>query len=233
MRLTPAHLVAARLVPARLVVAEDEALLRAGLTRLLTDEGYDVVATASSASDLIAATLALRPDLVITDIRMPPTQTRDGIEAALRLREAIPALGVLVLSQYVDRVGATELLGRGARGVGYLLKQRIMDVDPFLRGVREVLAGGTVVDASVVTSMMKRRRPDNPIDRLSPRRRETLALMAQGMSNARIAEELVVSEHAVARNITAIFDTLGLPPSTSEHRRVLAVIRYLDRPNLD
>jgi DNA-binding NarL/FixJ family response regulator len=214
----------------RLIIAEDEVLLRAGLTWLLTDEGYDVVATASTAPDLVTSTLALRPDLVITDIRMPPTHTRDGIEAALRLRAALPTLAVLVLSQYVDSTGATELFASGAQGVGYLLKQRIMDVDPFLHGVREVLAGGTVVDASVVDSMIKRRRPDDPVDRLSPRRRETLALMAQGMSNARIAEELVVTEHAVARNISAIFDTLGLPPSSSEHRRVLAVIRYLDRP---
>lgn len=213
----------------RLIVAEDEVLLRAGLARLLSDEGYDVVATASSAPDLVSATLALRPDLVITDIRMPPTHTRDGIEAALRLREAVPTLAVLVLSQYVDSAGATELLARGTVGVGYLLKQRIIDVDPFLRGVRDVLAGGTVVDAAVVDSMMRRRRHDNPIDRLSPRRRETLGLMAQGMSNARIAEELVVTEHAVARNISAIFDTLGLPPSTTEHRRVLAVLKYLDR----
>jgi DNA-binding NarL/FixJ family response regulator len=211
----------------RLIIAEDEVLLRAGLSRLLSDEGYDVVATAATAPDLLTSTLALRPDLVITDIRMPPHHNRDGIEAALRLRAEVPGLAVLVLSQYLDSTGATELLADGAQGVGYLLKQRIMDVDPILEGVRVVLAGGTVVDASVVDSMIKRRRPDNPLDRLSPRRRETLALMAQGMSNARIAEELVVTEHAVARNISAIFDTLGLSPSTSEHRRVLAVIRYL------
>ena len=134
-----------------------------------------------------------------------------------------------MLSQYVDSAGASELLAAGARGVGYLLKQRIMDVDPFLHGVRDVLAGGTVIDSSVVESMLGRRLPDNPVDRLSPRRRETLALMAQGMSNARIAELLVVTEHAVARNISAIFDTLGLPPSASDHRRVMAVIQYLDR----
>lgn len=214
----------------RLIVAEDEGLLRAGLTRLLTDEGYDVVATVGTAPDLVSSTLALGPDLVITDIRMPPDHTRDGIEAALQLRAALPALAVLVLSQHVDSTGAAELLARGAHSVGYLLKQRIMDVDPFLQGVRDVLAGGTVVDASVVDSMMRRRRLQDPVDRLSPRRRETLALMAQGMSNARIAEELVVTEHAVARNISAIFDTLGLSPSATEHRRVLAVIRYLDRP---
>jgi DNA-binding NarL/FixJ family response regulator len=213
----------------RLILAEDEVLLRAGLARLLSDEGYDVVATAATAPDLVAAALALRPDLVITDIRMPPTHTRDGIEAAVRLRAELPSLAVLVLSQHVDSVGATELLAHGPVGVGYLLKQRIIDVDPFLRGVADVLAGGTVIDPSVVESMMRRRRVDNPVERLSPRRRETLALMAQGMSNARIAEELVVTEHAVARNISAIFDTLGLPPSTTEHRRVLAVLKFLDR----
>ncbi|GAB2583267.1 response regulator [Microlunatus antarcticus] len=214
----------------RLIIAEDEVLLRAGLTRLLTDEGYDVVAAASTGTELVTATLALRPDLVITDIRMPPTHTREGIAAALRLRAEVPSLAVLLLSQHVDSAGATELLADGAQGVGYLLKQRIIDVDPFLQAVRAVLDGGTVVDASVVEGMMRRRRTDNPVDRLSPRRRETLALMAQDMSNARIAEELVVTEHAVARNISAIFETLDLPPSTTEHRRVLAVLAYLDRP---
>ncbi len=213
----------------RLIVAEDEGLLREGLSRLLVDEGYDVVATASSASELIELTRRLEPDMVITDIRMPPTHTREGIEAALKLRGELPSLAVLVLSQYVDSVGATELLSRGARGVGYLLKQRIMVIDPFLDGVRQVLAGGTVIDPSVVESMIRRRREDNPVDRLSPRRRETLALMAEGLSNARIAERLVVTEHAVARNISAIFDEFGLPPSADDHRRVLAVIRYLDR----
>lgn len=160
---------------------------------------------------------------------MPAPLLDRGLVPAVELLEELPTLAVLVLSQYVDSAGATELLGPGAQGVGYLLKQRIMDVEPFLDGVRQVAAGGTVVDPSVVDSMIKRRRPNNPVERLSQRRRETLALMAQGMSNARIAQELVVTEHAVARNISAIFDTLGLPPSTSEHRRVLAVITYLDR----
>lgn len=213
----------------RLIIAEDEGLLREGVARLLTDEGYDVVATASTATELVSRTVSLRPDLVITDIRMPPTNARDGIEAALHLRNALPGLAVLVLSQYVDSAGASELLSDGARGVGYLLKQGIIDVEPFLQGVQQVLAGGTVIDPSVVNSMIRRQRRDNPIDRLSPRRRETLALMAQGMSNARIAVELVVTEHAVARNISVIFDTLGLPPSTDDHRRVRAVIQYLNR----
>lgn len=213
----------------RVIIAEDEALLREGLSRLLTDEGYDVVATAATATELVNRTLAVRPDLVITDIRMPPNHTRDGIEAALQLRAALDSLAVLVLSQHVDSAGATELLGGGARGVGYLLKQRIMDIDPFLQALPQLLAGATVIDPAVVESMIERRRPDNLVDRLSPRRRETLALMAEGLSNARIAERLVVTEHAVARNISAIFDTLGLPPSADDHRRVLAVIKYLDR----
>lgn len=213
----------------RLIVAEDEGLLREGLSRLLVDEGYDVVATASSATELVDLALELRPDMVITDIRMPPTHTREGIEAALRLRHEVTTLAVLVLSQHVDSVGAAELLSKGARGVGYLLKQRIMAIDPFLDAIRQVLSGGTVIDPEVVESMIRRRREDNPVDRLSPRRRETLALMAEGLSNARIAERLVVTEHAVARNISAIFDEFGLPPSADDHRRVLAVIRYLDR----
>ncbi|GAB3759262.1 response regulator transcription factor [Microlunatus parietis] len=213
----------------RLIIGEDEGLLREGLSRLLTDEGYDVVATASTATELVAHTLMLRPRLVITDIRMPPGNARDGIEAALSLRASMPDLAVLVLSQHVDSAGATELLTAGARGVGYLLKQRLIDVDPFLQAVQEVLDGGTVIDSTVVDTMMKRSRPDNEIDRLSPRRRETLALMAEGMSNSRIAAKLVVTDHAVARNISAIFDTLGLPPSPDDHRRVLAVLKYLDR----
>ncbi|WP_152364652.1 response regulator transcription factor [Microlunatus speluncae] len=213
----------------RLIIGEDEGLLREGLSRLLTDEGYDVVATASTATELVARTQELRPELVITDIRMPPNQARDGIEAALILRAALPDLAVLVLSQHVDSVGATELLTEGAKGVGYLLKQRLIDVDPFLQAVQQVLDGGTVIDPTVIETMMQRSRPDNDIDRLSPRRRETLALMAEGMSNSRIAARLFVTEHAVARNISAIFDTLGLPPSADDHRRVLAVLRYLDR----
>lgn len=213
----------------RLIVADDEALLREGVSRLLADEGYDVVATAATADELLEQTRRHRPDLVITDIRMPPTQTREGIDAALQLRSEQPGVAVLVLSQHVDSVGATELLSGGAERVGYLLKQRIMDIDPFLDAVRSLLAGGTVIDPGVVESMIRRRRDDNPVDRLSPRRRQTLALMAEGLSNARIAERLFVTEHAVARNISAIFDEFGLPPSVDDHRRVLAVIRYLDR----
>lgn len=213
----------------RLIVAEDEGLLREGLARLLAEEGHQVLATAASATELLSRALALRPELVITDIRMPPKQARDGIEAALQLRRALPHLAVLVLSQHVDSIGATELLAEGARGVGYLLKQRIIDVDPFLKALDQVSAGRTVIDPLVVSSMIDRKRPNNPIDQLSPRRLETLALMAQGMSNSRIAEALSVTEHAVVRNISAIFDTLGLPPSPDDHRRVLAVIRYLDR----
>ena len=213
----------------RLMIAEDEGLLREGLARLLRDEGYDVVDTVSDASALVSHARELRPDLVITDIRMPPGNARDGVQAALTLRRELPELAVVVLSQHVDSAGTTELLSDGAGRIGYLLKQRLVEVEPFLDAVRDVLGGGTVVDATVVEAMMRCSREANAIDELSPRRRETLALMAEGMSNARIAERMVVTEHAVARNISAIFDTLGLPPSPDDHRRVLAVLKYLDR----
>lgn len=213
----------------RLIIAEDEALLREGLIRLLAGEGHEVVAAVGTAPELVAKAVELRPDLVVTDIRMPPDHSRDGIEAALELRRQIPDLGVLVLSQHVDSVGAAELLADGGRGIGYLLKQRIVDLDPFLRAIDVVSGGGTVIDPSVVESMINRHRRVNLVERLSPRRMETLALMAEGLSNARIADKLVVTEKAVARNISAIFDTLGLPPSPDDHRRVLAVIRYLER----
>lgn len=213
----------------RLLIAEDEALLREGLARLLRDEGYEVVDTAADASALLDRARELRPDLVITDIRMPPGNARDGVQAALALRRELPGLAVIVLSQHVDSAGTTELLADGAGRIGYLLKQRLVEVQPFLDAVADVLAGGTVVDPTVVEAMMLRSREANAIDDLSPRRRETLALMAEGMSNARIAERMVVTEHAVARNISAIFDSLGLPPSPDDHRRVLAVLRYLGR----
>ncbi|QNK82114.1 response regulator transcription factor [Nakamurella sp. PAMC28650] len=213
----------------RLIIGEDEALLRMGLSSLLTDEGHEVVAATSNAVDLVSTTLQLRPDLVITDIRMPPNHTRDGIDAALRIRALRPGTAVLVLSQHVDSAGATDLLSSGEGRIGYLLKHRIMDIDPFLLAIEQVLAGGSVIDPEVVASMISRRRNDNPVDGLSPRRRETLALMAEGYSNSRIAEALFVTEKAVARNIASIFSTLGLPPSADDHRRVLAVIKYLNR----
>ena len=213
----------------RVIIAEDEGLLRDGLTRLLTDEGYDVVATAANATEVVAATRALRPDLVITDIRMPPTQARDGIEAALssgRRCRTWPYWCCPSMSTARARPNCWPT-GRAASATcsssGSWTSTRSWTA-PGGAGRRH---GGRPLRGR---EMMGRPRPDNPVDRLRPRRRETLALMAEGISNSRIAEELVVTEHAVARNISAIFDTLGLPPSTSEHRRVLAVLRYLDRP---
>jgi DNA-binding NarL/FixJ family response regulator len=213
----------------RVIVAEDEILLREGLVRLLADEGYEVVGTAKDATDLLTKTRGLRPDLVITDIRMPPTFTVEGLTAAIAIRAEFPDAAIVVLSQYVDSEGAVDLLAAGAKGVGYLLKQRILDVDRFMRALETVAAGGSVIDPEVVAGMLGRSRHHNPVDQLTPRRLEVLALMAQGYSNARIARQLVVTEKAVARNIAFIFDTLRLPPEPDNHRRVLAVVQYLNR----
>lgn len=213
----------------RVVIAEDEALLREGLVRLLVDEGFDVVATASDAPRLLDLARIHAPDLVITDIRMPPTQTDDGMRAALELRAERPELAVLVLSQHVDADGALELLADGADGVGYLLKQRVLDVDRFVEACRLVADRGSVIDPEVVSTMLGRRRRDDPVDQLTPRQIEVLALMAEGRSNAAIAKQLFVTEKAVARHINAIFQTLGLPPAPDEHRRVRAVLSYLNR----
>lgn len=213
----------------RVIVAEDEILLREGLVRLLADEGYDVVATAKDAKDLVAKTLALRPALVLTDIRMPPSYTVEGLTASSDIRSALPDVAIVLLSQYIDSQGALELLAGGAKGVGYLLKQRILDVDRFIQALQTVADGGSVIDPEVVAAMMGRTRRNNPIDQLTPRRLEVLALMAEGYSNARIARQLVVTEKAVARNIAFIFDTLRLPPEPDNHRRVLAVVQYLNR----
>ena len=215
----------------RLIIAEDEVLLRAGLTRLLTDEGYDVVATASSGPDLVTATRSLRPDLVIPDLQMPPTHTRAASRPPCCSGRA-PDLAVLVLSSTSTAGGhrAPRPRRAGRRLPAQAADHRRRPVPP--RPSARCCPAARSSTPRWSTGCSGGGRTDNPVDRLSPRRRETLALMAQGMSNARIAEELVVTEHAVARNISAIFDTLGLPPSTSEHRRVLAVLRYLDRPGL-
>lgn len=213
----------------RIVIAEDEALLREGLVRLLTDEGWDVVATAGDEQQLVVRARSQEPDLVITDIRMPPTHTDEGMRAVRLLRGERPGLAVLLLSQYVDAEGAIELVSEGAEGVGYLLKQRVMDVEGFTEACRLVASGGSVIDPQIVSSMMGRRRRDDPIGQLTPRQLEVLGLMAEGRSNASIAAHLVVTEKAVARHINAIFHTLGLPPARDDHRRVLAVLRYLNR----
>ena len=213
----------------RIVLAEDETLLRAGLTRLLADEGHDVVGTASDLDDLMAKTRSLRPELVITDIRMPPTRTVEGLTAAAMIRSELPETAIVVLSQYIDSQGALDLLEGGSQAVGYLLKQRVLDVDNFMQDLARVAAGESVIDHDVVAGMVGRTRRDNPVAALTPRRLEVLALMAQGHSNTRIARELVITEKAVERNIAFIFESLGLPPEPDNHRRVLAVVQYLNR----
>jgi DNA-binding NarL/FixJ family response regulator len=216
----------------RVIIAEDEVLLREGISRILGDEDYDVVALAGDPDDLLGKVRAFQPDLVVTDIRMPPTFTGEGITAALQIRREFPAIAIVVLSQHVDSAGAVELLTLGAEGIGYLLKRRVMNLDEFLDSVSRVVAGGSSIDPEVISSMVRREVRDNRdegIAQLTPRRLEVLELMAQGYSNARIAREMVVTEKAVARSIALIFQTLGLPQDPDDHRRVLAVMRFLNR----
>ena len=215
----------------RVIIAEDEVLLREGISRILGDEDYDVVARAGDRDDLLGKVRAFQPDLVVTDIRMPPTFTDEGISAALQIRREFPAIAIMVLSQHVDTAGAVDLLSLGAEGIGYLLKRRVMNLDEFLDSVRRVGAGGSSIDPEVISSMVRREvrdKADAGIAQLTPRRLEVLQLMAQGFSNARIAREMFVTEKAVARSIALIFQTLGLPPDPDDHRRVLAVMRYLN-----
>jgi len=211
----------------RVVIAEDSALLRAGLVRLLEDAGLEVVAQAGDAEDLLRKVRAHKPDVAITDIRMPPSHTDEGLRAALVIRGELPRTGVLVLSQYVDEAYAFELLSGSTEGVGYLLKDRVADVDALLDGVRRVAAGGSALDPEVVTHLLGRRRRDDPLDVLTAREREVLGLMAEGRTNRGIADVLVVTERAVEKHVTAIFSKLGLPASAGDHRRVLAVLTYL------
>jgi len=211
----------------RVVIAEDAVLLRAGLERLLAEGDFEVVGTVGDGPGLIAAAAALRPDIAIVDVRMPPTHTDEGLRAALEVRRLVPATAILVLSQYVEERYALELIGSNAEGVGYLLKDRVADVAEFLAAVRRVGEGGTALDPEVVAQLLGRRRRGNPLDVLSPREREVLALMAEGRSNAAIAAELVVTDGAVEKHVSNIFAKLGLPATASDHRRVLAVLTYL------
>ncbi|MCL7495620.1 LuxR C-terminal-related transcriptional regulator [Streptomyces sp. MCA2] len=211
----------------RVVIGEDNALLREGLVLLLTSAGHEVVAVAASGPEVLPALLAHRPDAAVLDVRMPPSFRDEGLRAALAARREIPGLPVLVLSQYVEETYAVELLGGGASGVGYLLKDRVGRVDEFLDALERVAAGGTALDPEVVTELLTRRRND-PLDVLTPREREVLALMAQGRDNATIAQLLVVSDRAVSKHIGNVFAKLGLPASDSGHRRVLAVLAYLN-----
>lgn len=211
----------------RIVIAEDSVLLREGLTRLLADFGHEVVEALGDATDLAASVERSQPDLVIVDVRMPPTHTDEGLRAAVALRLDRPATPVLVLSQYVEERYATELLAMGSVGVGYLLKERVADVRDFVDAAQRVADGGTALDPEVVSQLLVRSRRREPLESLTPREREVLSLMAQGLSNAAIADALVVSAGAVEKHISSIFTKLDLPPSEHEHRRVLAVLRYL------
>ncbi|MFC8092630.1 response regulator [Streptomyces sp. NPDC057301] len=210
----------------RVVIAEDNALLREGLVLLLTSAGHEVVAAATTGPEILPALRQHRPDAAVLDVRMPPDFRDEGLRAALTARKELPGLPVLVLSQYVEESYAAELLAGGASGLGYLLKDRVGRVDEFLDALERVAAGGTALDPEVVTELLTRRR-DSPLDSLTPREREVLALMAEGHDNATIATSLVVTERAVHKHIGNVFLKLGLPQSDSGHRRVLAVLTYL------
>ncbi|HEV8567617.1 MAG TPA: response regulator transcription factor [Actinoplanes sp.] len=211
----------------RLALAEDSVLLREGLARLLADAGFTVVARCGDADELRASLRAEVPDVVIVDIRLPPTHTDEGLRAAIELRAAYPELGVLVLSQYVEVGLAMRLLADSAEGVGYLLKDRISDVPEFIGAVRRVANGGSAVDPIIVSTLLSRRRRDDPLERLTPREREVLELMAGGTSNQGIADQLVITLRAVEKYVSSIFGKLGLPATGSESRRVLAVLVFL------
>jgi DNA-binding NarL/FixJ family response regulator len=211
----------------RVVIAEDGVLLREGLGRLLADEGHEVVGSVEDALGLVEAVERERPDVCVVDVRMPPTFTDEGLRAAIEIRERWPGTPVLVLSQYVEERYATELLSDESGAVGYLLKQRVADVRDFLDALERVAGGGTALDPEVVAQLLARARR-HPQDELTPREREVLGLMAEGLSNAGIAGRLVVTEGAVEKHVTNIFTKLGLEPAETDHRRVLAVLQYLE-----
>ncbi len=211
----------------RVVVAEDSVLLREGIVRLLTERGFEVVGQAGDAEDLLRKVGAHKPDAVVADIRMPPDNTDDGLRAALEIRRRHPDTGVLVLSAYVEEAYAMELVSDTAAGLGYLLKDRVADVDAFIDALRRVGEGGSALDPEVVSRLLGRSRRDDPLAELTPREREVLELMAEGRSNAAIAEQLVVTERAVEKHVTSIFGKLNLTPAAEDHRRVLAVLTFL------
>jgi DNA-binding NarL/FixJ family response regulator/class 3 adenylate cyclase len=211
----------------RVVLAEDSVLLREGIARLLEDAGLEVVGQAGTADELMLKVRSYKPDVAIVDIRMPPTQTDEGLQAAKEIRERHPQTGVLVLSQYLEAAYALELLSESAEGVGYLLKDRVADIPEFVAAVKRVGEGGSALDPSVVSQLVGRRRRDDPISELTPREREVLELMAEGLSNNAIAERLVVTERAVEKHVTSIFSKLRLGADSDTHRRVLAVLAFL------
>ena len=215
------------LTPLSVAIAEDSVLLREGITRILTDAGLDVVAAYDNADALLRRVRSLPPDIVIVDIRLPPTHSDEGMRAALQIRERHPDVAVLVLSQYVELGLAMQLLSESAEKVGYLLKDRISDVRDFVDAVRRVAAGGSAIDPKIVSGLLQRRRSDDPLARLTPRERQVLELMASGTSNQGIADSLVITLRAVEKYVSSVFDKLGLPSTRNESRRVLAVLLYL------
>jgi len=213
----------------RVVIAEDLALLRDGLTRLLRDNGFDVIAAVADGDSLVREVVEQRPDIAVVDIRLPPDFRDEGLRAALEVRRRIPGTAVLIISQYVEPAYAEELLADRAGGIGYLLKDRVMHVAEFIEAVRRVAGGGTALDPEVVSQLFARRRSDEPLERLTPREREVLGLMAEGRSNAGIADALVLTVGAVEKHVQSIMGKLKLPPSPTDHRRVLAVLAYLQQ----
>jgi DNA-binding NarL/FixJ family response regulator len=213
--------------PIRVVIAEDSVLLREGIARLLEESGFEVAGQAGDAEDLLRKVGAHKPDVAVVDVRMPPSHTDEGLRAAHQIRAEHPGVGVLVLSQYVEEAYALDLLAQSTESTGYLLKDRIADVDSFTDAVRRVANGGSALDPEVVALLLGRRRREDPLASLTPREREVLGLMAEGRSNAAIAEAMVVTERAVEKHVTSIFSKLDLTPTTEDHRRVLAVLAYL------
>jgi DNA-binding NarL/FixJ family response regulator len=211
----------------RVVVGEDSVLMREGLVRVLEEAGFEVVAQADDADELVRQVTAHRPDVAVVDIRMPPTETDDGLRAAIEIRRRMPETGVMVLSQYLEKSYALDLVADSAGGTGYLLKDRVADVDRFADSVRRVAEGGSALDPEVVVQMLGRRRRDDQLDELTEREREVIALMAEGRSNLAISEQLVMTERAVEKHVTSIFRKFGLMPAAEDHRRVLAVLTFL------
>jgi DNA-binding NarL/FixJ family response regulator len=212
----------------RVVIAEDSVLLREGTVRLLEEAGIEVVGRAGDAEELLRKVRAHKPDVAIVDIRMPPDYGSEGLHAAAEIRRELPSTGVLILSQYVEEYYVTQLMSAGTEGVGYLLKDRVADVERFVEAVHRVAEGGSVLDPQVVAEMLGRRRPSGPLDTLTDRERDVLAAMAEGLTNREIAGRIYVSERAVERHVTSIFEKLGLSAADGGHRRVLAVLAYLD-----
>src|SRR6476469_6343672 len=211
----------------KVVIADDAVLLREGIAQVLTAKGFDVVGQCGTPDELMLKVRSYSPDVAVVDIRMPPTNTDEGLRAAKEIREKYPETGVLVLSQYVETEYAMERLAEGAEGVGYLLKDRVSDIDEFAAAVRRVAEGGSALDPAVVSQLVGRRRRDDPLEELTPREREVLGLMAEGRSNQAVAEKLVITLRAVEKHVTSIFSKLRLPATAEDHRRVLAVLTYL------